>query len=213
MGRLIRTNTGTFSGNGLSRRNAAAAALLELLREIDRCTRLKEGRCLKFCKSFSTEAFWCGPQRADNEFRLTISASISGFRRRRSPTSAPLPSPLNGTRYTFNLTRSATGQLLGQRKAEALRLGWVGCFEFGIREDTEAADLLLRPVPILLDLHDSLDSTIVRRPKGRHTDDHARGLARHALVSHRRRRGSDHGRAGDRRNRWTILRRNGTLRH
>src|SRR6202023_3836915 len=69
---------------------------------------------------------------------------------------------------------SATGQLLGQRKAEALRFGWVGCFEFGIRKDTEAADLLL--VPILLGLHDSLDSTIAWRSKGHHPDADARGL-------------------------------------
>ena len=123
------------------------------------------------------------------------------------------PVSLERNQIHIQFDSSATSKLLGQRKAEALRFGWVGCFEFGIREHTEAADLLLRSAAIPLDLHDSLDSTIVRRPKGRHTDNHARGLARHPLVSRRRPRGSDHRRAGDGRNRWTILRRNEALRH
>src|SRR6516162_211316 len=79
----------------------------------------------------------------------------------------------------LDLHRTAARQVSWQREGELLRLGGIARPEFGIRKQTEAADLLFLPL-FLLHRHDTLHGAVARRLVAQNADDHAL-LSRSAL--------------------------------
>src|SRR5262245_19148325 len=72
----------------------------------------------------------------------------------------------------LQLHRTTARQFPRQREGELLRLGGIARAEFGIGEQTEAADLLFLAL-FLLHRHDTLHGAVARRLVAQNADDHA----------------------------------------